>query len=98
MPQDLRDTLSVPCILTGDVAQAKRLLTLLHTPSARPVPKQPPLLSGSCASNSTAYYYAGCRAGAWWSVSGTAAAVYVLQNLNAIGISFATAPAPCLAR
>ncbi len=30
VPQDLRDTLPVPCILTGDVAQAKHLLTLLH--------------------------------------------------------------------
>ncbi len=30
VPQDLRDKLSVPCILTGDVAMTKRTLTLLQ--------------------------------------------------------------------
>ncbi len=38
VPQDLRGTLSVPCILAGDAVQAKHLLTLLHAIDA-PGPK-----------------------------------------------------------
>jgi hypothetical protein len=30
VPQDLRDTLPIPCILTGDMTQTKRMLTLLQ--------------------------------------------------------------------
>ena len=30
VPQDLRDTLSVPCIVTGNMAQTQRMLNLLQ--------------------------------------------------------------------
>ncbi len=36
VPQELRGTLPIPCILTGDMAQAKNMLTLLQAIAAPP--------------------------------------------------------------